>query len=912
MQAWRWVRSLERQGPFSGYAACVGCLLRVVPLIAAVLGSGWVEGGGIGARSYAQILSSKRGFADVGANYSNLQATGAGWHYTWGLGAGNPGNFDSEHYPMFWGGWSVNQNNINAVRNNPNVEWVLGFNEPEREDQANMSVANAIAAWTTLSNGFAGSGKKLVSPAVSDTGQGQAWIQDFMSQVNANNLQVDAIAFHWYGVSNPNNPAGAASAFLNRVDWYHNLANKPVFITEFAIHDWGGNYSDEAITEANRQFLDIVIPALESRSYVAGYAWYHWFSDARLYAGNPPIPTPMAYEYVGALKSGDFEEAANQDYGEHVAYLVGGELGVNGAPPTALKYVNALEGVSTLSGGVDWNLERNGWMRIQPNATLRKAGTNRLTLSGIELTNHGVLEIAEGTLTLGSSTTGAGEVVVRNGATLQMMGRAELATPSLIDLRGGAILDASAAANSLILRNGQTLSMGAGASILGTVSSTSGSAFHGSGSIVGNLSLAAGATLRIGDNGEGGPRRRLIDDLQSYALGDVRDVADPPWTAHQNTSLADIENVGGTNALSFGWAGDFRGVSRTLDEGQGLSEGNVGTYFLRINSRTDAPNHNVGIGDEATTSGVAFGDFAAQVRLKAGATPGTFDLDARNGGGFTATLAGGLALDTWYNLWLVVDHASDTYDVFLNSGIGDATSADKLNAAPLVFRNGTATDLDEFLALAGGAPVDNGVRIDDLYLFEGFDLTNPLGGYDPGIFWTPETLSVSGDYAQAENATLQLNLFDPSRHDSLQIQGNAALAGTLEVTLAVGAPLPQEGDAFDILDFAAATGAFDVLVLPTLASGLTWHTSDLSTTGTLAVVAALPGDFNFDGLVDGSDLLLWQRGDSPSPGSTTDLQAWQENFGVFAAGTPAAPVPEPGVLTLLLASLTACSCKRRR
>ena len=31
----------------------------------------------------AAILSSKRGFADTGAGYSNLQATGAGWYYTW-------------------------------------------------------------------------------------------------------------------------------------------------------------------------------------------------------------------------------------------------------------------------------------------------------------------------------------------------------------------------------------------------------------------------------------------------------------------------------------------------------------------------------------------------------------------------------------------------------------------------------------------------------------------------------------------------------------------------------------------------------------------------------------------------------------------------------------------------------------
>src|SRR4051812_49891361 len=43
---------------------------------------------------------------------------------------------------------------------------------------------------------------------------------------------------------------------------------RSVFITEFAIHDWGNNYTDAQIIEANRQFLNIVIPALDSRSYV--------------------------------------------------------------------------------------------------------------------------------------------------------------------------------------------------------------------------------------------------------------------------------------------------------------------------------------------------------------------------------------------------------------------------------------------------------------------------------------------------------------------------------------------------------------------------------------------------------------------------------------------------------------------
>ena len=382
-----------------------------------------------GAR--AEILSSKRGFADVGANYGNLQATGAGWYYTWGTGAANPGNFDANHYPMFWG--APGQNAIDNVKSR-NPTYVLGFNEPERSDQANMTVAQAISSWTTISNNFAGTGTRLVSPAVADTGGatgGQQWLRDFMGQAAANNLKVDAVAFHWYGVSNPSNPSGAASSFLSRVDSYWNEYRKPVFITEFAIHDWGGAYTDEQITEANRQFLNIVIPALESRSHVAGYSWYHWFSDARLYGGSPATPTPMAYAYVGAVGAGQVENVGGKNLGEHVAYLTGGELTMTGSTPGTLRYIIALAGSSAVSGSMDWSLAGpSNWVRIQPGATLRKTGSNRITFANRAVTNNGTLEIAQGVLRLEGSIDGSGAILISStgGATgstarLELSGR---------------------------------------------------------------------------------------------------------------------------------------------------------------------------------------------------------------------------------------------------------------------------------------------------------------------------------------------------------------------------------------------------------------------------------------------------------------------------------------------------------
>src|SRR5882672_4057987 len=114
----------------------------------------------------AAILSPKRGLADNNATYDGLQSTGASWYYNWGSNPANTGNFDANFVPMFWN--APSQNTINNVKNQ-NSQWVLGFNEPERSDQANMSVAQALSSWSTISNSFAGTTTKLISPGVADT-----------------------------------------------------------------------------------------------------------------------------------------------------------------------------------------------------------------------------------------------------------------------------------------------------------------------------------------------------------------------------------------------------------------------------------------------------------------------------------------------------------------------------------------------------------------------------------------------------------------------------------------------------------------------------------------------------------------------------------------------------------------------
>ena len=86
--------------------------------------------------------------------------------------------------------------------------------------------------------------------------------------------------------------------------------------------------------------------------------------------------------------------------------------------------------------------------------------------------------------------------------------------------------------------------------------------------------------------------------------------------------------------------------------------------------------------------------------------------------------------------------------------------------------------------------------------------------------------------------------------------------------------------------------------------------TSLMHTAVLEAVAK-PGDFNFDGVVDGADYLLWQLSDSLT---LTDLSAWQMHYAGGRESTPwlvraglhakmGVMVPEPAAGLLLLSGM---------
>jgi hypothetical protein len=73
-----------------------------------------------------------------------------------------------------------------------------------------------------------------------------------------------------------------------------------------------------------------------------------------------------------------------------------------------------------------------------------------------------------------------------------------------------------------------------------------------------------------------------------------------------------------------------------------------------------------------------------------------------------------------------------------------------------------------------------------------------------------------------------------SGYDQLDISGTATLNGMLEVDLSNGFS-PSAGESFKIFN-GFTTGSFPRENLPALATGLSWDTSNLDSTGTISVV----------------------------------------------------------------------------
>ncbi len=208
----------------------------------------------------------------------------------------------------WWYNWSLDQNSsldreYVAIRQNRwwpglgenwearGINHLLGFNEPDHTDQANMTVAEAISTWPEL----LGTGLRVGSPAPSDGGL--SWLYSFMDQASAASLRVDYVAVHYYrSYWNAGDPAGAATQFYNFLKGIHDRVDKPIWITEW---NNGANWTGDPDPTFAQQDATVgkIIEMLDNTPFVERYAIYNWVEDVRRVVWDDNWPTDAGFTY---------------------------------------------------------------------------------------------------------------------------------------------------------------------------------------------------------------------------------------------------------------------------------------------------------------------------------------------------------------------------------------------------------------------------------------------------------------------------------------------------------------------------------------------------------------------------------------------------------------------------------------
>jgi RNA polymerase sigma factor (sigma-70 family) len=220
----------------------------------------------------------------------------AGWYYNWAAqsdGIAAPPNV--EFVPMIWGAKSTDQATLDRAKANGKV--LLGFNEPDFPDQANLTPEQALDLWPKLE----ATGLRLGSPGVAHSGdKAGGWLDRFMTGAAQRGLRVDFIPLHWYG---SDFSAAAVGHLKNYIEAVHARYGKPVWLTEYALIDFSGGSPRYPSQEQQAAFARGSSAMLESLPYVERYAWFALPADkpgTGLYApGGTPNQAGEAYRDAG-------------------------------------------------------------------------------------------------------------------------------------------------------------------------------------------------------------------------------------------------------------------------------------------------------------------------------------------------------------------------------------------------------------------------------------------------------------------------------------------------------------------------------------------------------------------------------------------------------------------------------------
>lgn len=223
----------------------------------------------------AFAVSPKRGVSEdsfsLGCQIEAL-SPGVSWYYNWRTAApvgyqNEIDQLDMEFVPMCWNGAYDADAIREYCKKHPKTKYLLGFNEPNFTNQANMTPEAAAAKWPEVQALAKELGLEIVAPALNYSPNPPytdpcAWMDEFVKLVGPDAF--DYTAIHNYG---------GLGVMKDLSGKFWTKYQKPVWVTEFCF--WPGGAGKVTVAPST-QIGSMVesVEWLEKTDYIFRYAWF--------------------------------------------------------------------------------------------------------------------------------------------------------------------------------------------------------------------------------------------------------------------------------------------------------------------------------------------------------------------------------------------------------------------------------------------------------------------------------------------------------------------------------------------------------------------------------------------------------------------------------------------------------------
>ena len=231
---------------------------------------------------------SKKGIGIWQSQIERINEMNLSWYYNWSPNPLSNTN-NVEFVPMIWGNFSNDSYILNWIKDKKweNYRYLLMFNEPDFNDQANMTPEQAVECWKYIEPIVDNEKVEVSSPVVAiptvfyeddknDYGTIGGWLGKYNKLMAKMEYHDEFTAVHFYF----DYPGEWVLDIFKRI---HEFTGKPLWITEWGVGQWNqvqsfdwtggpdeGNWQRELITK----FIKEILPILDKTDYIERYAWF--------------------------------------------------------------------------------------------------------------------------------------------------------------------------------------------------------------------------------------------------------------------------------------------------------------------------------------------------------------------------------------------------------------------------------------------------------------------------------------------------------------------------------------------------------------------------------------------------------------------------------------------------------------